>query len=214
MSDTSEPPDDIKDTSFTVTPSSRATEAKRLHMEKFEKAAESVVKDYGKTVEVEGTPVSAIFDVMVVLRHMIKNELRPSKAMSTKQLRMVTNMVGMLEAWMDMEEYKAVQNAMALANLMNDNFKMLQENSNIIKTVADTQYTNGEAVSEQLQELKQNVTALQSIVEDLHVTNIQPMPIPTPTHSNAISYADIAARPSPFTDPHHADAIAKAKLAN
>ncbi len=113
-------------------------------------------------------------------------------------------MVGMLEAWMDMEEYKAVQNAMALANLMNDNFKMLQENSNIIKTAADTQYTNGEAVSEQLQELKQNVTALQSIVEDLHVTNIQPMPIPTPTHSNAISYADIAARPSPFTDPHHA----------
>ncbi len=99
MSDTSEPPDDIEDTSFTVTPSSRATEAKRLHMEKFEKAAESVVKDYGKTVEVEGTPVSAIFDVMVVLRHMIKNELRPSKAMSTKQLRTVTNMVGMLEAW-------------------------------------------------------------------------------------------------------------------
>ncbi|KAK0244465.1 hypothetical protein EDD85DRAFT_784869 [Armillaria nabsnona] len=157
MSDTSEPPDDIEDTSFTVTSSSRATEAKRLHMEKFEKAAESVVKDYGKTVEVEGTPISAIFDVMVVLRHMIKNELRPSKAMSTKQLRTVTNMVGMLEAWMDMEEYKAAQNAMALANLMNDNFKMLQENSNTIKTAADTQCTNGEAVSEQLQELKQNL---------------------------------------------------------
>ncbi len=75
MSDTSEPPNDIEDMSFTVTPSSRATEAKRLHMEKFEKAAESVVKDYGKTVEVEGTPVSAIFDVMVVLQHMIKKQV-------------------------------------------------------------------------------------------------------------------------------------------
>ncbi len=84
-------------------------------MGKFEKAAESVVKDYSQTVEVEGTPVSAIFDVMIMLRHMIKNELRPSKVMSTKQLHTVTNMVGMLEAWMDMEEYKAAQNAMALA---------------------------------------------------------------------------------------------------
>ncbi|PBK82588.1 hypothetical protein ARMGADRAFT_1090163 [Armillaria gallica] len=103
---------------------------------------------------------------------------------------------------------------MVLTNLMNNNFKILQENSNTIKTAADTQGTNGEAVSKQLQELKQNVTALQSIVEDLHITNIQPIPIPTPTHSNATSYADIAARPSPFTDPHHANAIAKAKLAN
>lgn len=123
-------------------------------MEKFEKVAKSVVKDYGKTVEVEGMPISVIFNVMIMLQHMIKNELRPSKAMSTKQLCMVTNMVGMLEAWMDMEEYKAAQNAMALTNLMNDNFKMLQENSNTIKTMADTQCTNGEVVSKQLQELK------------------------------------------------------------
>ncbi len=71
-----------------------------------------------------------------------------------------------------------------LQNLMNDNFKMLQENSNTIKTMADTQCTNGKAVSKQLQELKQNVTALQSIVKDLCITNIQPMPIPTPTQSN------------------------------
>ncbi|SJL15510.1 uncharacterized protein ARMOST_19010 [Armillaria ostoyae] len=218
MTGTPEPPDELCDTSFKMT-ASKTMEAKQRHTKKLEAAAESIVKDYGKAVEIEGTAVSAVFDVMVVLRHMWKNELKPAKNLTTKQHRTVANAVDILEAWMDLEEYKAAQDAMALANLMNDNFKSLQMTANTLKTTAETQDTSDNAANEQLRELKQNVLSLQSIVEDLRSAKPHPAPVPTPTQSQSqsspLSYANVTAKANPFTgDPRHSDVIAKAKLAN
>ncbi|KAK0214581.1 hypothetical protein IW262DRAFT_1466358 [Armillaria fumosa] len=131
----------------------------------------------------------------------------------------MANAVDILEAWMDLEEYKAAQDAMALASLMNDNFKSLQMTANTLKTTAETQDTNDNAANEQLQELKQNVLSLQSIVEDLRSTKPHPARDPTPTQlqsqSTPLSYANATAKTNSLaSDPRHSDIIAKARLAN
>ncbi|KAK0243334.1 hypothetical protein EDD85DRAFT_947478 [Armillaria nabsnona] len=217
MSETSESPNVLGDTSFTGT-TSKTMEAKQMHMKKLEAAAEGLVKDYGKAVEIEGTIMSAVFDVMVVLRHMCKNEMKPTKTLTLKQHRTVVNAVDILEAWMDLEEYKAAQEAMVLASLMNDNFKSLQITSNTLKSTAETQNTNNEAVNEQLRELKQNVSSLHTIVEDLCNAKSHPIPSYPPTQSQTqsapLSYASVVAKSNPFADPRHSNVIAKAKLAN
>ncbi|KAK0222773.1 hypothetical protein EDD85DRAFT_796288 [Armillaria nabsnona] len=216
MSGTPEPPDELSNTSFKVT-TSKTMEAKQRHTKKLEAAAESIVKDYGKAVEIEGTAVSAIFDVMLVLRHMWKNEMKPVKNLTTKQHRTVANAVDILEAWMDLEEYKASQDALALASLMNDNFKSLQVTANTLKTTAENQDTSNNVANEQLRELKQNVVSLQSIVEDLRSAKPYPTPVPTPTQSQStpLSYANVTTKANPFAgNPRHSNVIAKAKLAN
>ncbi|KAK0437363.1 hypothetical protein EV421DRAFT_1907388 [Armillaria borealis] len=219
MSETSEPPDTLGDMSFAGT-TSKTMEAKQMHMKKLEAAAESIVKDYGKAVEIEGTAVSAVFDVMVVLRHMCKNEMKPTKTLTLKQHCTVVNAVNILEVWMDLEEYKAAQDAMALASLMNDNFKSLQITLNTLKSMAETQNTNDEAVNEQLRELKQNISSLHTIVEDLRNAKPHTAPSSASTQSQSqpqstpLSYANVVTKSNPFADPRHSDVIAKAKLAN
>ncbi len=216
MSRTPEPPDELGNMSFKAT-TSKTMEAKQRHMKKLEAAAESIVKDYGKAVDIEGTAVSAIFDVMLVLWHMWKNEMKPAKNLTTKQHHTVANAVDILEAWMDLEEYKASQDALVLASLMNDNFKSLQVTANTLKTTVENQDTSDNAANEQLQELKQNVVSLQSIVEDLHSAKPYPAPVLTPTQSQSttLSYANVTTKANPFAgDPCHSDIIAKAKLAN
>ncbi|KAK0437720.1 uncharacterized protein EV420DRAFT_1486997 [Desarmillaria tabescens] len=138
MSKTLEPPDERGDTSFNTMPSSKTMEAKQMHMKKLESAADAIVKDYGRAVEVEGAAASAMSDVVAVLRHMCKNEMKPTKTLTVEQHRTVANAVDILEAWMDLGEYKAAQDTMAFASLMNDNFKSLQETSNTRKTTAET----------------------------------------------------------------------------
>ncbi len=211
MSRTPEPPDELSNTSFKVT-TSKTMEAKQRHMKKLEAVVESIVKDYGKAVEIEGTAVSAIFDVMLVLWHMWKNEMKPVKNLTTKQHRTVANAVDILEAWMDLKEYKASQDTLVLASLMNDNFKSLQATANTQKTMAKNQDTSDNAANEQLQELKQNVVSLQSIVEDLRSTKPYPAPVPITTQSQStpLSYANITTK----ADPCYSNVIAKAKLAN
>ncbi|SJL03070.1 uncharacterized protein ARMOST_06415 [Armillaria ostoyae] len=58
MTGTPEPPDELCDTSFKMT-ASKTMEAKQRHTKKLEAAAESIVKDYGKAVEIEGTAMTA-----------------------------------------------------------------------------------------------------------------------------------------------------------
>ncbi|KAK0220785.1 hypothetical protein EDD85DRAFT_796886 [Armillaria nabsnona] len=154
MSEAPDPPGNTGNKQRDATIQTRTTEAKQKHTAKFDTAAEGILKEYGKVVEIEGTTVSAIFDAMVVLRHMVKTELRPTKPVSARQHRTVNNIVDMLEAWMDLNEYMANQEALAMANLMNNNFKSLQESSNTLKTASGTHNNTIEATNEQLQELK------------------------------------------------------------
>ncbi|KAK0447960.1 hypothetical protein EV421DRAFT_1923438 [Armillaria borealis] len=86
-------------------------------------------------------------------------------------------------------------------------------------SLTETQDTSDNATNEQLQELKQTVLSLQSIVEDLHSAKCHPAPISTSTQfqlqSSLLSYANVTAKANPFTgNPCHSDVIAKAKLAN
>lgn len=67
-------------------------------MMKLESAAESIGKDYGKYVEIEGTTVSAIYDIMAILQYMAKTEGKTMKSVTVKQIRMMNNMVEMLQA--------------------------------------------------------------------------------------------------------------------
>ncbi len=85
---------------------------------------------------------------------MVKMELRPMKPVSARQHCTVNNIVNMLEAWIDLNEYRANQDTLAMANLMNNNFKSLQESSNMLKTASETHNDTIEAMKEQLQELK------------------------------------------------------------
>ncbi|KAK0227511.1 hypothetical protein EDD85DRAFT_794757 [Armillaria nabsnona] len=137
MSRSSDPPDDTGDVSYNAT-SSKMEEIKCRHMMKLESAAESIGKDYGKYMKIEGTTI-----------------------------RMMNNMVEMLEAWMDLDEYRAHQNALTIAGLMKENFKSMQENTNNIKTTIDTQITYSTTIEVQLQELKKNVLAIQAAVTDI-----------------------------------------------
>ncbi|PBK67344.1 hypothetical protein ARMSODRAFT_977012 [Armillaria solidipes] len=73
-----------------------------------------------------------------------------------------------------MGNYKAAQEATALTNLMNNNFRNLQECSNMMKTTVDSQNTNGEAVNKQLQELKQSIATLQAKLANQHII-VKPM---------------------------------------
>ncbi len=171
---------DLPNSPENASPTATMAEAKRAHMAKLEAAADAVKKDYGKSLEIDGTSVSAMYDAITVLWHMAKNELKATKSLTNKQHRTIVNLVDMLEGWKDLEDYKAAHEATALANLMNDNFRNLQESSNTLKTTVDNQNTNGEAINEQLQELKQSVATLQSIVEDLQTTNTQ-----TTSHPNS-----------------------------
>ncbi|KAK0189720.1 hypothetical protein F5146DRAFT_1139142 [Armillaria mellea] len=185
-------------------------------MAKLEMATEAVKKDYRKALEIDGTSVNAMYDAITVLRYMAKNKLKATKMLTNKQHRMIVNLVDMLEGWKDLEDYKAAQEATALANLMNDNFRNLQECSNTMKTTVDSQNTNGEAVNKQLQELKQSVAALQSIVEDLQTTNTQTTLQPNSSQPRPSTYAAAVNKPSlsPFSNPCHANVVARAKLAN
>ncbi len=208
---------DLPNSPENASPTVAMAEAKWAHMAKLEAAAaDAVKKDYGKSLEIDGTSVSAMYDAITVLRHMAKNELKATKLLTNKQHRMIVNLVDMLEGWKDLEDYKVAHEAMALANLMNDNFRNLQESSNTLKTTVDNQNTNGEAINEQLQELKQSVATLQSIVEDLQTMNTQTTSHPNSPQSRPSTYADAVNKssPSPFSDPHHADVVARAKLAN
>ncbi len=83
-----------------------------------------------------------------------------------------------------------------------------------MKTTTDTQNTNGEAISEQLQELKHSVAAIQSVVEDLRTTGPQLAQNPHPSQQYPSSYTEAVNKPSPLADPHHADVVARAKLTN
>ncbi len=51
---------------------------------------------------------------------------------------------------MDLDEYRAHQDALTIAGLMKENFKYLQENTNNIKTTIDTQITYSATVEVQL----------------------------------------------------------------
>ncbi|KAK0438655.1 hypothetical protein EV421DRAFT_1738407 [Armillaria borealis] len=214
MSEAPDPPGNTGNKQRDATIQTRATEAKQKHTAKFDTAAEGILKEYGKVVEIEGMTVSAIFDAMVVLRHMVKTELRPTKPVSARQHRTVNNIVNMLEAWMDLNEYRANQDALAMANLMNNNFKSLQESSNTLKTASGTHNNTIEATNEQLQELKRSVGTLQTLVEDLRTSIPQPTPSQPTSQTRPLSYAEATSKPSPFTDPCHADIVAKAKLAD
>ncbi|KAK0449952.1 hypothetical protein EV421DRAFT_1899467 [Armillaria borealis] len=97
---------------------------------------------------------------------------------------------------------------------MKENFKSLQENTNNIKTTIDTQKTYSAAIKEQLQELKKNVSAIQTTVTDIQSEATRPPLLVPNSQSHTMSYAEMATRPSLFADPHHADVIAKAKIAD
>lgn len=97
MSRSSDPPNDTGNMSYDVT-SSKIEDIKCGHMMKLESAAESIGKDYGKYVEIEGTTVSAIYDIMAILQYMAKTEGKTMKSVTAKQIRMMNNMVEMLQA--------------------------------------------------------------------------------------------------------------------
>ncbi len=185
-----------------------------MHTDKLETAAEAVKKVYNRALEIDGTSVSAVYDVIAVLQYMVKNKLKATKTLTTKQYHTIVNLVDMLEGWRDLKDYKAVQDATVLSKLMNQNFRDLQESSNTLKTTTDTQNTNGEAISEQLQELKHSVAAIQSVVEDLRTTGPQLAQNPHPLQQYPSSYAEAVNKPSPLADPRHTDVVARAKLAN
>ncbi len=126
MSEGPNPPNNTEDTS-TASTTSKLTEAKRAHTDKLETAAEAVKKVYNRALEIDGTSVSAVYDVIAVLQYMVKNELKATKTLTTKQYHTIVNLVDMLEGWRDLEDYKAVQDATALSKLMNQNFRDLQE---------------------------------------------------------------------------------------
>ncbi len=65
-------------------------------MMKLESAAESIGKDYGKYVEIEGTTVSAIYVIMAILQYMAKTEGKTMKSVTAKQICIMNNMVEML----------------------------------------------------------------------------------------------------------------------
>ncbi|KAK0449364.1 hypothetical protein EV421DRAFT_1732635 [Armillaria borealis] len=66
MSEAPDPPGNTGNKQRDVTIQMCATEAKQKHTAKFDTAAEGILKEYGKVVEIEGMTVSAIFDAMVV----------------------------------------------------------------------------------------------------------------------------------------------------
>lgn len=213
MSEGPDPPNNTGDTS-TASTTSKLTEAKWAHTVKLETAAEAVKKVYNRVLEIDGTSVSAIYDVIAMLQYMVKNELKAMKTLMMKQYHTIVNLVDMLEGWRNLKDYKAVQDTMALSKLMNQNFRDLQESSNTLKTTTDTQNTNGEAISKQLQEPKRSIAAIQSIVEDLWTTSPQLAQNPHPLHQYPSSYAEAVNKPSPLADPHHANVVARAKLTN
>ncbi|KAK0219462.1 hypothetical protein EDD85DRAFT_797355 [Armillaria nabsnona] len=189
MSEAPDPPGNTGNKQQDATIQTRTTEAKQKHTAKFDTAAEGILKEYRKVVEIEGMTTA-------------------------RQHRTVNNIVDMLEAWMDLNEYRANQDALAMANLMNNNFKSLQESSNTLKTASGTHNNTIEATNEQLQELKRSVGTLQNLVEDLRTSIPQPTPSQPTSQTQPLSYAEATSKPSPFTDPRHADIVAKAKLAD
>lgn len=60
---------DLPNSPENASPTAMMAEAKRAHMAKLEAAADAVKKDYGKSLEIDGTSVSAMYDAITVLRH-------------------------------------------------------------------------------------------------------------------------------------------------
>ncbi len=84
MSEGPNPPNNTKDMS-TASTTSKLTEAKWACTDKLETAAEAVKKVYNRALEIDGTSVSAVYDIIAVLQYMVKNELKATKTLTTKQ---------------------------------------------------------------------------------------------------------------------------------
>lgn len=118
---------------------------------------------------------------------------------------------------MDIGEYRAVQDAMALAHLMSKIFCSLQESANAVKNMAKKHMSKELTTIESIQEIKKDMAAIQAAIDDIHNTKEPTISNSDPTHmqSHQLSYAEMASwSHGPKLDPKHADTIAKAKIAN
>ncbi len=67
MSKVPDPPGNTRNKQQDVTIQAHTMEVKQKHTAKFDTAAEEILKEYRKVVEIEGMTVSAIFDAIVIL---------------------------------------------------------------------------------------------------------------------------------------------------
>ncbi len=113
----------------------------------------------------------------------------------------MVNLVDMMEAWMDIGEYRAVQDATALAHLMSKIFCSLQESVNAVKNMAKKHMSKELTTIESIQEIKKDTAAIQAAIDDIRNTKEPTISNSDPTHmqSHQLSYAEMA-QPATWTE--------------